>query len=55
MLDHMAEVDDPRFFKIRQDANTPIMNHKTLSAADGSAPCHQPLITKPDAPTTFMP
>src|SRR5439155_12277419 len=55
MLDHMAEVDDPLLFKIRHDANAPIISHRTFNAADGKAPCHQPLITKPAAPTTFMP
>src|SRR5215218_9135070 len=54
MLDHMAEVDDPLFFKIRHDAKAPINSHNTLSAADGMAPCHQPLTTKPAAPTMLM-
>jgi hypothetical protein len=40
---------------IRHDAIAPISSHKTLSAADGKAPCHQPLMVKPAAPTTFMP
>ena len=44
ILDHMAEVDDPLFFKIRHDATAPISSQSTLSAADGNAPCHQPLI-----------
>jgi hypothetical protein len=30
------------------------MSHSTLSAADGQAPCHQPLMTKPAAPTMFI-
>src|SRR3954471_4033957 len=55
MLDHMAEVDDPLFFKICHDAIAPISSHSTLSAAEGKAPCHQPLMIKPAAPTTFMP
>src|SRR6185369_6983112 len=55
MLDHMAEVDDPLFFSIRHDATAPMSSHSTFNAADGSAPCHQPLTTNPAAPTTFMP
>src|SRR4051794_11663251 len=54
MLDHMAEVDDPLFFKIRHEANTPIPSHRMLSTADGRARCHQPLTTKPAAPRTFI-
>src|SRR5690242_18872742 len=53
MLDHMAEVDDPLFRKIRHEANTPMMSHSTLSDALGNARCHQPLITNPAAPNTF--
>ena len=44
MLDHMAEVDDPLLLMIRHDAIAPINSQSTLSAADGMAPCHQPLI-----------
>src|SRR5206468_11467833 len=54
MFDHMAEVDDPLAFKIRHDAIAPISSQMTLSAAEGTARCHQPLIAKPAAPNTFM-
>ena len=54
MLDHMAEVDDPLFLKIRQDAMTPMSSQTMFNAADGSARCHQPLIAKPAAPKTFI-
>ena len=54
MLDHMAEVDDLRFARIRHSATPPISIQMTLSTADGSAPCHQPLTMKPAAPPTFI-
>lgn len=41
--------------RIRQSAKAPIRPQTTLSEAEGSAPCHQPLTTKPAAPNTFMP
>jgi hypothetical protein len=40
---------------IRHDATAPMNSHSTFNAADGIAPCHQPLMTNPAAPTTFMP
>ena len=54
MLDHMAEVDDPFFFKIRHEANTPISSQTMLRAVDGKARCHHPLMANPAAPTMFM-
>ena len=41
--------------KPHHDAIAPINSHSTLSDAEGIAPCHQPLMTKPAAPTTFIP
>jgi hypothetical protein len=35
-------------------ATAPISAHTTLSEADGTARCHQPLTTKPAAPMTFI-
>ena len=46
---------DALLFLIRHSATAPISSQITLSTAEGIAPCHQPLITKPIAPTMFMP
>jgi len=35
-------------------ATVPIIIQMTLSTAEGSAPCHQPLTMKPAAPATFI-
>jgi hypothetical protein len=34
--------------------NSPIAAHTTLSAVEGSALCHQPLMANPIAPNTFI-
>jgi hypothetical protein len=39
---------------IRHDAIAPMSSHNMLSTAEGSAPCHQPLMMKPAAPNTFI-
>jgi len=54
MLYGVAEVDEPLLF--HNVHNVPAANsaQTRLSVADGSAPCHQPLITKPAAPTRFI-
>ena len=54
MLDHMAEVDDPRFLMICHVAIAPMSSQMTLRVADGIARCHQPLMMKPTAPKTFI-
>src|SRR5690242_11627647 len=54
MFDHMAEVDDPFLFHSRHNATAAISIQTTLSEADGSARCAQPLTTKPAAPNKFI-
>jgi hypothetical protein len=39
---------------IRHSAIAPIIIQITFNAAEGIAPCHQPLTMKPAAPATFM-
>ena len=54
---NFAQVDEvgALLFRIRHNATAPISSHTTFNDAEGMAPCHQPLITKPAAPTMFMP
>jgi hypothetical protein len=53
--DDVAQVDEPRRCVIFHKATNPIPIQMMLSAVEGSAPCHHPLMVKPAAPTTFMP
>ena len=52
--DDVAQVDDPLRCAIFHNATAPIPIQTTLSAVEGMARCHQPLITKPAAPTMFI-